>query len=58
MAEQVDPVGTVVIGAGQAGLATSSELTQRGLDHVVLERGQIGEAWRWRWDSLCMILPN
>jgi putative flavoprotein involved in K+ transport len=48
----------VVIGAGQAGLATSYELTQRGLDHVVLERGRAGEAWRNRWDSLCMILPN
>jgi putative flavoprotein involved in K+ transport len=58
MAEQADPVGTVVIGAGQAGLATSYELTQRGVDHVVLERGRIGEAWRGRWDSLCMILPN
>src|SRR4051812_27069337 len=58
MAKRAAPVGTVVIGAGQAGLATSYELTRRGLDHVVLERGRIGEAWRGRWDSLCMILPN
>src|SRR5688572_13027937 len=58
MVERSEPIGTVVIGAGQAGLATSYELTQRGLDHVVLEREQIGEAWRRRWDSLCMILPN
>ena len=58
MAEQAEPVGTVVIGAGQAGLANSYTLAQRGLDHVVLERGRIGEAWRGRWDSLCMVLPN
>src|SRR5688572_24394508 len=58
MAKRAEPVGTVVIGAGQAGLATSYELARRELDHVVLERGRIGEAWRGRWDSLCMILPN
>ena len=37
-----EPIGTVVIGAGQAGLANSYELARRGLDHVVLERGRIG----------------
>src|SRR5829696_2827080 len=58
MAERAASVETVVIGAGQAGLANSYELTRRGLDHVVLERGRIGEAWRGRWDSLCMVLPN
>src|SRR5215218_3696579 len=58
MNEPVEYTETVVIGAGQAGLATSYELMQRGLDHVVLERGRAGEAWRNRWDSLCMILPN
>ncbi len=58
MTERAARVGTVVIGAGQAGLATSYELSQRGLDHVVLERSRVGEAWRGRWDSLYMILPN
>jgi putative flavoprotein involved in K+ transport len=58
MVERSEHIGTVVIGAGQAGLANSYELAQRGLDHVVLERGRIGEAWRGRWDSLCMVLPN
>src|SRR5258708_6168160 len=48
----------VVIGAGQAGLATSYELTQRGVDHVVLERGRVGQSWRDRWDSFCLVLPN
>ncbi len=33
----------VVIGAGQAGLATSYWLTQHGLSHVVLERGRVGD---------------
>jgi putative flavoprotein involved in K+ transport len=58
MAKRAEPVGTVVIGAGQAGLANSYTLAQRGLDHFVLERGRVGEAWRGRWDSLCMVLPN
>ena len=58
MAGRAEQVGTVVIGAGQAGLANSYELAQRGLDHVVLERGRVGESWRGRWNSLCMVLPN
>ena len=52
-------VDTVVIGAGQAGLATSRLLTEAGRDHVVLERGRIGERWRTeRWDSLRLLTPN
>ncbi len=43
----------VVIGAGQAGIATSEHLRAQGIDHVVLERGRIAERWRSeRWDSL------
>jgi putative flavoprotein involved in K+ transport len=53
-----EQVGVVVIGAGQAGLATSHELTQRGVEHLVLERGRIGETWRRRWDSFCLVTPN
>jgi putative flavoprotein involved in K+ transport len=50
---------TVVVGGGQAGLAMSYHLTQRGREHVVLERGRIGEAWRSeRWDSLVFQFPN
>lgn len=41
----------VVIGAGQAGLAVSHELSEHGVDHVVLERRQVGQSWRDRWDS-------
>jgi putative flavoprotein involved in K+ transport len=51
-------VGVVVAGAGQAGLAVSRELTRAGVDHVVLERGRIGETWRGRWDSFCLVTPN
>ena len=51
-------VEVVVIGAGQAGLAVSHELSGLGVDHVVLERGQIGESWRNRWDSFCLVTPN
>ncbi|UGS34921.1 putative oxidoreductase CzcO [Capillimicrobium parvum] len=50
---------TVIIGAGQAGLALSRHLTARGHDHVVLERGRVGERWRSeRWDSLSLLTPN
>jgi len=50
---------TVVIGAGQAGLATSWHLKQRGLEHVVLERGRVAETWRSRrWDSFRLLIPN
>jgi len=49
----------VVIGAGQAGLAMSRCLTDAGLDHVVLERGRVGERWRTeRWDSLRLLTPR
>jgi putative flavoprotein involved in K+ transport len=50
---------TVVIGAGQAGLAMSAELKHHGRDHLVLERGQLGGRWRTeRWDSLRFQFPN
>ena len=50
---------TVVVGAGHAGLAVSRLLFAAGRDHVVLERGRIGERWRSeRWDSLRLQTPN
>ena len=50
---------TLVIGAGQAGLAMSRCLTDAGIDHVVLERGRTAERWRSeRWDSLRLLTPN
>jgi putative flavoprotein involved in K+ transport len=48
----------VVVGAGQAGLAVSHELTARGVEHVVLERARVGQTWRRLWDSFCLVTPN
>lgn len=50
---------TVVIGAGHAGLAVSHFLTDRSIDHVVIERGQVANTWRTeRWDSLRLLTPS
>jgi putative flavoprotein involved in K+ transport len=49
----VEKVDTLVIGAGQAGVAMSEHLGKGGVPHLVLERGRIAERWRSeRWDSL------
>ena len=54
-----DTVDIIVIGAGHAGLAVSRLLTLAGREHVVLDRGRVGERWRTaRWDSLHLITPN
>ncbi|MFZ6047183.1 flavin-containing monooxygenase [Pseudomonas sp. CR3202] len=46
-------IDTLVVGAGQAGVAMSEHLTKLGVPHLVLERNRIAEAWRTgRWDSL------
>lgn len=46
-------VDTLVVGAGQAGVAMSEHLTKCGVQHLVLERDRIAERWRTgRWDSL------
>ena len=50
---------TIIIGAGQSGLAMSRHLTARSIDHVVLERGEVANSWRTeRWDSLRLLTPN
>ena len=50
---------TVVIGAGQAGLAMSWWLARHSIDHVVLERGEVANSWKTeRWDSLTLLTPN
>ena len=52
-------VTTVIVGAGQAGLAMSQALSARSIAHVVLERGTVGHAWKTeRWDSLTTLTPN
>ncbi|HXN02390.1 MAG TPA: NAD(P)-binding domain-containing protein [Candidatus Dormibacteraeota bacterium] len=48
----------MIVGAGQAGLSLSHELTAAGVEHIVLERGRVGETWRGRWDSFCLVIPN
>ena len=49
----------VVIGAGHAGLAVSRRLVDAGIEHVVLERGQVAETWRsQRWDSFRLNTPS
>jgi pyridine nucleotide-disulfide oxidoreductase len=52
-------VDVAIIGAGQAGLATSWYLSQAKVDHVVLDAGRVAETWRSRrWDSFCLVTPN
>jgi putative flavoprotein involved in K+ transport len=55
----MNSIDTVIIGGGQAGLAMSRCLSERAVDHVVLERGRVAERWRTeRWDSLRLLTPN
>ncbi len=52
-------IDCAVVGAGPAGLAASAALTARGVEHVVLERGRVGESWRTqRWDSFRLNTPG
>jgi len=52
-------VTTVIIGAGQSGLAMSKHLTDRSIDHVLIERGEVANSWQTeRWDSLRLLTPN
>ncbi len=49
----------LIIGAGHAGLAMSRRLTDRSIDHVVLERGEVANAWRTeRWPGLRLLTPS
>jgi putative flavoprotein involved in K+ transport len=55
----VTSVTTVIIGAGHSGLAMSKHLTDRSIDHVLLERGEVANSWATeRWDSLRLLTPN
>src|SRR4051794_1625304 len=52
-------VSTVIIGGGHNGLAMSKRLSDRGIDHVVLEKGDVASSWRTqRWDSFTLLTPN
>ncbi len=49
----------VIVGAGHAGLAMSRRLTERSVDHVVLDRSDIADSWRTkRWPRLRLLTPN
>lgn len=53
MTEEARSIDTLVVGAGQAGVAVSEHLTRHGVPHLVFERARIAERWRTgRWDSL------
>ncbi|TAL66800.1 MAG: potassium transporter Trk [Bacteroidetes bacterium] len=51
--------GTIIIGAGQAGLATGYYLKQAGEDFIIIDSSvQIGDSWRQRWDTLRLFTPS
>lgn len=54
----MEQVAVAVVGGGQAGLAVSHELAALGVEHLVLERGRVGQTWRDRWESFCLVTPN
>jgi putative flavoprotein involved in K+ transport len=54
-----EKIDTVIIGGGHAGLTMSYFLSRRGLEHVIVERGRVGERWiSERWDSFHFQFPN
>jgi putative flavoprotein involved in K+ transport len=49
----------IIVGGGQAGLSMSYCLKERGIEHIIFEKHQIGHEWRSRrWDSFCLVTPN
>ena len=49
----IETIDTLVVGAGQAGIAMSEHLHNTGVPHLLLERDRVAERWRTgRWDSL------
>ena len=59
MTGNMEQLETVIIGGGHAGLTMSYFLSEARREHVILERGRVGERWRSeRWDSFCFQFPN
>ena len=57
--KNIESQNIVIIGAGSAGLSTSFFLTKQGIEHVVLERGNIANTWKKeRWDGFYLVNPN
>jgi putative flavoprotein involved in K+ transport len=58
MADIAERFETVIVGGGQAGLAVGYHLAKRGRPFVILDGGaRVGDAWRYRWDSLRLFSP-
>ena len=56
--EETERFDTVIVGAGQAGLAAGYHLARRGRAFVILDAGErVGDSWRKRWDSLRLFTP-
>lgn len=51
-------VEVLVVGAGSAGLTASYYLNKAQVDHVVVDRNLVGQGWRDRWESFCLVTPN
>ncbi len=57
-ATHLERFDTVIIGGGQAGLATGYNLAKRDLPFVIIDANErVGDAWRKRWDSLRLFTP-
>ena len=56
--QRIEHFDTIVVGAGQAGLAAGYHLAKRDADFVILTAdGRVGDSWRRRWDSLRLFTP-
>jgi putative flavoprotein involved in K+ transport len=56
--ERTERTHTLVIGGGQAGLATGYHLARRGIEFRILDASRrVGDTWRHRWDSLRLFTP-
>ena len=54
-----ESVETLIVGAGQAGLAVSALLAQQGREHLIVDRRKsLGGAWQDRWDAFRLVSPN
>jgi putative flavoprotein involved in K+ transport len=59
MEKETKSTEAVIIGGGQAGLATGYFLKRSGMQFIILdENTRIGDSWRKRWDSLKLFTPS
>jgi len=48
----------IIVGGGQAGLSVSYNLKSKNIDHIIFDRGEVGDSWRQRWDNFTLVTPN